>query len=290
MTILLMLYKGVPGDEQVYQSDFDGSGWSPPLAIPPIVSGSHPMWTRYYDQTLLTAWRDTSPQHNVQAARYDGPNAWAWLGAVPGAASDAAPTGAPMTMSSQFLLAWKSADTAIHYAVFNSLNWSAASIIPNAHTDHSPAVARFDNRIHLVFKGVAGDYNIYHAKFDGVNWSAPQQIPQIATTSQPALTTYGGGLALACKGKEGDSSIYWSSLASSGGTWLAPTSISTFQTGTGPAMLEFTGRLHLVWKGIGNDYSLYMANYDGAFWWRQHQVPGVASSSTPALAEFDPEF
>src|SRR5262249_20992149 len=103
MTILSMLFKGIPGDEHVYQSDFDGWGWSRPLLIPQIVSGSHPMWTRYYDQTLFTAWRGASAPHNVQAARYDGPNTWAWFGAVPGATSDAAPAGAPMFTSSQFL-------------------------------------------------------------------------------------------------------------------------------------------------------------------------------------------
>jgi hypothetical protein len=286
-----MLFKGIPGNEQVYQSDFDGSGWSAPLAIPQIVSGSHPMWTRYYDQTLFTAWRGASSPHHVQAARYDGPNLWTWFGAVPSATSDAAPAGAPMITFGNFLLAWKSAGgTAIHCAVFDSLNWTSTSIIPNVHTSHSPALARFDNKMHLVWKGIPGDHNIYHATFDGVNWSAPQQIPLIGTTSQPALATYLDHLILVWKGKEGDPAIYWSSLASSSSAWLPASRISTFETGTGPAILEFTGRLHLVWKGVGDDYSIYMANWDGDFWWPQHQVPGVESSSTPALAEFDPAY
>lgn len=291
MTILSMLFKGIPGDERVYQIDFDGSGWSPPLAISQIVTASHPMWARYYDQTLFTAWRDTSSPSRVQAGRFDGPNAWTWFGAVPGATSDAAPTGAAKTTAGHFLLVWKAAgDTGLHCAVFDSLHWAAASVVPNAHTSHSPALARFDNKMHLVWKGPSGDHNVYHASYDGVSWSAVHPISGVATTSQPALATYGGRLVLVFKGKEGDSGIYWSSLPSSNGTWLPPVRISSFDTGTGPAMLEFAGRLHLVWKGVGDDYSLYMANYDGNFWWRQHQVPDVESSSTPSLAEFDPAF
>lgn len=289
MTILSMLFKGIPGDEQVYQSDFDGSGWSLPLAIPQIVTGSHPMWARYYDQTLFTAWRDASSPHKVLAARFDGPNLWAWLGSVPNATSDAAPTGAPMATSGDFLLAWKSAeDNGVRYATFDSMHWSAVSPVPNAHTSHGPALARFENMMHLVWKGVPGDHNIYHATFDGLNWSVPQQIPQIATTSQPALTTYGGRLVLAWRGL--DSAIYWSFLVSNISPWLPAARIAAFETGTGPAILEFTGRLHLVWKGAEDDYSLYMANYDGNFWWPQHQVPDVASSSTPSLAEFDAAY
>ena len=282
MSILSMLSKGVPGDEQVYQTDFDGSGWSQPLAIPQIVSRSHPMWARYYDQTLFTAWRGASSPHEVQAARFDGPNAWTWFGAVPQATSDAAPTGARMMTSSNFQLAWKSAqDNAIRYAIFDSLHWSAVSLVPTAHSSHSPALANFDNLMHLVWRGVASDHNIYHATFDGVNWSAPQQIPQIATTSQPALATYAGRLVLAWRGL--DSGISWSFLASNTSAWLPASRIAAFETGTGPAILEFTGRLHLVWKGVDNDYSLYMANYDGNFWWPRRQVPGVASSGEHAV-------
>ena len=289
MSILSMLFKGIPGDEQVYQADFDGSGWSPPLAIPQIVSGSHPMWSGYYDQTLFTAWREVPSPHNVQAARFDGPNSWAWFGPVPGATSDAAPAGARMANAADFLLAWKSAlDNGVRYAIFDSLHWSAVSIVPNAHTSHSPALALFGNLIHLVWRGLSGDHNIYHSTFDGVNWSTPQQIPQVATTSQPALTTYEGRLVLAWRGV--DSGIYWSFLASNTSPWLPGSRIAAFETGTAPAILEFTGRLHRVWKGVGVDYSLYMANFDGDFWWPQHPIPAVASSSTPALAEFDPAY
>ncbi len=286
-----MLFKGIPGDERVYQSDFDGSGWSPPSVIAQIVTASHPAWAGYYDQTLFTAWHDTSSPSRVQAARFDGPNLWTWFGAVPGATSDAAPTGAAMTTVGQFLLAWKAAGGAgISCAVFDSLHWAAASVVPGAQTSHSPALARFDNKMHLVWRGPSGDHAVYHATYDGVTWSAPQAIAGAATTSQPALAPYGGRLVLAFKGKEGDAGIYWSSLPSSSGTWVPPVRISTFDTGTGPALLAFAGRLHLVWKGVGDDYTLRMANYDGNFWWPQHQVPGAASSSTPSLAEFDPAF
>lgn len=84
--------------------------------------------------------------------------------------------------------------------------------------------------------------------------------------------------------------IYWSSLASSVSAWLAPSKIADFTTGTGPAVVAFSGRLHLVWKGIGDDYRLNMANFDGNFWWPQHEILGVATSSTPSLAEFDTAF
>ena len=293
MSVLSILFKGTPGDDHVYQCEFDGSGWSTPQVIPQIVTGAHPMWVRYYDQTIFTAWRDVSTPHNVHAARYDGPNAWNWLGLVPGAFTGAAPGGAYMsTPFANLLLGWKSdgADNALHYAIFDSLHWGAAGIVAGAYSSHGPALATFENKVHLVWKGIPGDHNVFHATYDGTNWSAPQQIPGITSTSQPALTTYAGRLILAFKGKEGDPAIYWSALASGTQPWLPPIRISTFETGTGPAILEFAGRLHLVWKGVGDDYSVFIANFDGAFWSGQYTIPGVSSSSTPTLAEYDPAF
>jgi len=289
--LLSMIFKGVPGDEHVYQSDFDGSGWSPKQLIPQIVTASHPAWANYYDQTIFTAWHDTSSPSRVQAARFDGPNQWAWFGPVPGATSDAAPAGAAMTTSSNFMLVWKTAGgTGLQVAIFDSLHWGPTAVVPNAHTSHSPALALFDNRMHLVWKGVSGDDRLYHAMNTGGAWSSPQQIPGATTTSQPALATYDGRLVLAFKGGDGDPGVYWSSLASSAAAWLPPARIAAFTTGTGPALLAFSGRLHLVWKGVGDDYAINMANFDGSFWWPQHQVPEVATSSTPSLAQFDPAF
>jgi len=288
--ILSMLFKGVPGDEQVYQSNFDGSGWSAKVAIPQIATASHPFWAGYYDQTLFAAWHDTSSPSRVQAARFDGPNSWNWFGAVPGATSDTAPAGAFMN-TSDFMLIWKAlGGSGLNAAIFDSVHWGPLSIVTNAQTSHPPALARFDNTMHLVWKGPAGDHNVYHTTYTSGTWSIVQPIPGVATTSQPALTVYDGRLVLVFKGAEGDHGIYWSSLASSVSAWLAPSKIADFTTGTGPAVVAFSGRLHLVWKGIGDDYRLNMANFDGNFWWPQHEILGVATSSTPSLAEFDTAF
>jgi hypothetical protein len=290
MTILSMLFKGVPGDEQVYRIDFDGSGWLATVTIPQIVTASHPFWARYYDQTLFMAWHDTSSPSRVQAGRFDGPDSLNWFGAVPGATSDAAPAGAFMG-TSDFMLIWKAVGgSGLHAAIFDSLHWGPSSIVTNAQTSHPPALALFDNKMHLVWKGPVGDHNVYHATYAGGAWSVAQPVPGVATTSQPALVVYGGALFLVFKGAEGDHGIYWSSLASSASAWLAPTKIADFATGTGPAVVAFSGRLHLVWKGVGDDYRLNTANFDGNFWWPRHEIPGVASSSTPSLAEFDPAF
>ncbi|HMG20370.1 MAG TPA: hypothetical protein VK607_03600, partial [Kofleriaceae bacterium] len=250
MTLLSMLFKGIPGDERVHQSDFDGSGWSPPLVIPQIVSGSHPVWTRYYDQTLFVAWRDVAAPHAVHAARYDGPNDWAWLGAVPGATTGTAPAAAAMSwLPGRVLLAWRAdGNTGIHVATFDSLHWSAATAVPGAASSHAPAVACFESKIHLAWKGIAGDHNVYHATYGGSSWSSLQQLPGILTTSQPALTTYASGLAMAWKGQEGDPAIYWATLGAGGATWSPVARIGDFETGTGPSILEFGDRLHLVWK------------------------------------------
>ena len=291
MTILSMIFKGVPGDEQVYQSDFDGSGWSARVPIPQIVTASHPAWARYYDQTLLAVWHDTSSPSRVQAGRFDGPGLWTWFGAVPGATTDAAPAGAAMAGATDFMVVWKTAGgTGVQGAIFDSLNFAPTFVVPSAQTSHSPSIAFFDNRMHLVWRGVSGDHSVYHATYAGGAWSAPQPIPGVSTTSQPSLATYDGRLVLAFKGGVEDSAIYWSSLASSASAWLAPVRIANFSTGTGPSVLAFFGRLHLVWKGVGDDFSLNMANFDGSFWWPQHQVPAVSSSSTPSIAEFDPAF
>ena len=109
MTLLSMLFKGTLGDEHVYHAIFDGSGWSTPAMIPEIVTGTHPMWVRYYDQTLFTAWRAVAPTHAIELGRYDGPSAWTWWGANPPAVfSSAAPAAAPLPGGTgRLLLAWK---------------------------------------------------------------------------------------------------------------------------------------------------------------------------------------
>jgi hypothetical protein len=293
MTIISMLFKGTLGDEHVYQCDFDGSGWSTPAMIPEMVTGTHPMWVRYYDQTLFTAWRAVAPTQAVATARYDGPNHWAWFGQnPPGAFSSAAPAAAPVPgTSGKLLLAWKGqdADTSIHMAVFDSLHWSASSAVPGAFTSHSPAAGAFDNQVHLVWKGVPGDHRIYHARFDGVTWSTPQAISGCLTSSQPALATYQGRLVMAWRGAQDDPAIYWASLYPGSG-WAPGSRILSFETESGPALLEFSGRLHLVFRGVGNDSALYMANWDGDFWWAAHRIPGAESTSSPTIAEFDPAF
>lgn len=293
MTIISMLYKGAPGDHSVYQSDFDGSGWSLPIIIPAIVSGKHPSWAPFYDQILFTAWCDGALPYSVKASRYDGPGFWTSLGVVPGALTTVAPAVASMAIpSTKMVVVWKSnqSDSRLRFATHDSLNWSGSQDIADAHSSHTPALARHDDKVHMIWKGVAADDYLYHSIYDGTVWSPPKQVLDVKTSSQPALAVYDNRLTLAWKGVVGDDAIYWSILEEEIDQWTTSARVHTYETGTGPALLPFSGRLHLVWRGKGNDYSLYMANYDGSFWWDQHQIPHVESSSSPTIAEFDPAF
>jgi hypothetical protein len=293
MTIMSMLFKGTLGDDHVYQCDFDGSGWSAPAIIAEIVTGTHPIWVRYYDQTLFASWHAAAPSHSIQTARYDGPNFWTWWGEnPPGAVSSVAPAAAhsPWDDAKMFLF-WKAdTDTSIRSAVFDSLHWSASLTVAGASTSHSPAAVGFNNQLHLVWKGAPGDYQLYRAYFDGAMWSAPQAIFGAFTSSQPAVAVYNGQLAIAWRGALDDPGLYWLSLYPNGSSFDPIARIRDLSSETGPALLNFNGRLHLVYRGAGNDSALYMANWDGTAWWPSHPIPGAASTSSPTIAEFDPWY
>jgi hypothetical protein len=289
MNLISMLWKGIPGDEQVYSNFFDGSGWVNPQVIPEIVTGTHPFWTPYYDQISFTAWKRIGTDHLVEAAMYNGPASWTLLGVVPGVTAHTSPAAAVLPgASGTMVLAWVAEpDGSIHFLTYDSLHWSASQTVSGAATSHSPVLAPFQNQVHMVWKG-AHNHFLYHSSYNGAAWSAAVQLPFASTTSTPALTQYGNQLVMAWKGPEGDSGLYWSVF--SGGSWQPAQRIQTFQTGTGPALIVCDDRLHLFWKGVGDDYSVFTTNFDGAFWWDQHQVPHVFTSSTPSLTLYDPAF
>jgi IgA Peptidase M64 len=64
---------------------------------------------------------------------------------------------------------------------------------------------------------------------------------------------------------------------------------NAFGTGSSPALVHLNG-LFMAWRGASNDQSIWYSilnTEDGITWNTQRQVPGVATSSGPALAAFE---
>ena len=90
-------------------------------------------------------------------------------------------------------------------------------------------------------------------------------------------------LRFAWRGVGGDQTLY-----TGRGNDADQDDINGTGSSTGPALVSDNGSL-LAWKGVGNDLGVYYSrqrHIDGVTWDPQRNVPGVGTSTGPALARF----
>jgi hypothetical protein len=118
--------------------------------------------------------------------------------------------------------------------------------------------------------------------------------PALAEAGVLGLTFRDMRLYMLWKGIEGDSGLFWSRLE--GNTWTPQRKIEGAGSSHGPAVTTVasggggapTLELFLVWKGVPGDQGIYFSqSFNGEIWTQHQKVPGVGTSSQPAVAQFN---
>jgi hypothetical protein len=264
MALLHMVWKGIEGDSGIYHSSLADTVWAPQQVIP-NVGTSHSPALAAFRNSLCMAWKGVDSDSGIYVAQT---------------------------------------------AEFNPDSWSAQQNVPGVGTSHGPAlVAQEDQRLVMAWKG-AGDDDAIYTSFNnlfhslGGGWTPQFQVPNVGTRDKPALAVQAPKLFMAWKGigtrrRGADDGIYFS-RNSGDQNWEPQTRLTDPLTSRGPGLvfrskLEvhisrriWRNTLHLAWKGAGADSGIYVASAsDGVNWTPQHNVPGVGTSTSPALAVFN---
>ncbi|HEX4964274.1 MAG TPA: sialidase family protein, partial [Thermoanaerobaculia bacterium] len=178
---LYMLYKGVPGDSNVYiarptaNNVGDGAGWSANRLNPGINTSAAPA-VATLNSNLYMLYKGSGGDTNVYIA-----------------SSNAPATGGD---------------------IFDGSTWSATRLNPGINTSVAPGVVVFNGVLYMFYKGSGNDTNIYIARstggniLDGSTWSATRLNLGINTVSAPRPVVVGNSLYLFYMGSGGDTKIW----------------------------------------------------------------------------------
>ena len=224
-------------------------------------------------------------------------------------------------------LAWKGAanDTRIYWSrCVNGIDWEPQQPLPMGRTGSAPALGATDSALYVAWKGEGPSNEIYWAKStDGKTWAVPSgglpttppipglptpklppptltPIHGIGSSDTPALAGLGDVLYMAWKGAADDATIWWSRCAD-GFSWAPQQQIPSVWTSCGPALaasrpVTSTAApvvLTLAWKGSGTDTTIWcssLADVTSNNWKPQQQIPGIFTSTRPALSAPSPHL
>ncbi|PEU03389.1 hypothetical protein COD79_18715 [Bacillus cereus] len=264
-----MVWKGIRGDHQFYESELLSGGWSPQQIIPnrgsthspALATISTPDVTR---TGLIMAWKGVSDDSNLYWSRDLG-NGWEPQRIIPGVGSLVRPALA--NVSGRIYMAWRGIDDdeGIYWSQFDGVGaWSPQQRIRGIGTSDSPALVGVGNRMYMFWKGTDGDSKAYWSVIDFSNdpiWR-PQRIIEyfsyeadggvahaIGTTGGLTATQRGDSILIAWKGVEDDPGIYVSLFANNefGGQIKVP----NIGTSSGPMVVQTNGITLMAWKGDG---------------------------------------
>ena len=295
---LQMIWKGIQGDQGIYQSSFGGvrtPSWSAQRRIADVGTSEGPALSATTPVTsdtgfgqrrqIFSAWKGVAGDSGIYwASDFGGQQRVSDVGTSHGPAL--------ATQLNRYLyMAWKGipGDSGIYWS-FMGLGpgegrWAPQARVPNVGTSDKPALAYGFPTLFMAWKGIQGDSGIYFASNDGaVNWTPQRRIPGVGTSAGPALVHFNGNLHMVWKGARDDSGIYHSMSRDKGATWTPQNRVSGVGTTHSPALAVFNNRLFMAWKGISGDSGLYWSSsVDGVGWDPQARVSGVGTSHGPAL-------
>jgi hypothetical protein len=266
-TNLYAAWKGETGDDHVYYSTFNETGWSIKTTMPANSSVGPSL--AFLGGTLYAAWKGEHGDNRMFSAEFDG-TSWINGKTIPGN-SDIGPTLA--SLNGKLYAAWKGeADLRLFYAEFDGTDWSSQTqmIDPDNSPFYSscigPSLAVFKGTIYAAWRGAIFDQGIYYASFDGTNWSSPNKIPG-HTSIGPSIAQFGSALYLICKGGGADEQVYFGWF-NEFMQWqgFAPLSGVQCNSSIGAALSTFGNKLYTIWKGEGSDQRIFYASFDGSSW------------------------
>jgi Matrixin len=276
---LYMAWRGVSGDDGIYWSAFEGSGWSPQENISGIGSLHGPALATGVTRNradgvpvtgLFMAWDGVPGDNAIYFAQNPGLSGWTGQRRIDGVGTSDRPALALFNGSMR--MTWKgvSGDSAIYWSTFDGNGWAPQQQIRGRGTTHGPALAVLGTRLYMFWKGVDGDSRVFYAWIDdqpGAIWQAQREVVytdsdsqgnvhlNIGSSHRPAAAVRGNSTVLAWKGVPGDSGLWFAPLLND--EWSGQINVSGVGSSAGPAVATLNGALYMAWKGVPGDTALY---------------------------------
>ena len=170
---LYAAWKGEVGDDRLFYSSFDGTGWTGSTALGGNSSVGPELAT--FGASMFAAWKGEHSDERLFYSALTG-TTWSASALIPGAGSVGPSLAA---FDGQLYAAWKgnSADQRLWYASFDGTSWSGQALIPGVASSVGPSLATFDGRLYAAWKGAGNDQRLWYASFDGTSWSEQASIP-----------------------------------------------------------------------------------------------------------------
>jgi hypothetical protein len=283
---LYAAWKSKPDDDRIFYSRWNGQGsWSPasPMASNSVSGNTSagPSLGVLGGKTLYAAWKGEWSDPRLFFAQF-GSSGWEAQVQIPNAYSDVGPALCGFG-TSQLVLAWKSIDQSLWYAVWNGSSWTTTPTqIPGVASSVGPSLASHGGLIYAAWKG-GGDQSLWWATFNG-SWSTQTKIPGVASSVGPALASLGSRLYAIWKGEGTDQRLWWSYYDPTTKTWSTQAAIPNTGSSVGAAIAEFNGNLYAFWKGEGSDVRLYNATLNKSTWSTPAtDIPGTTGPDPTSL-------
>ena len=269
---LVAAWKGIPGDDSLWYSSFDGSSWAPQAQIQGVGSSVGPSLT-VFNGRLYAAWRGTDAGNSLWYSSFDG-SSWAPQAQIQGVGSSAGPS--LTVFNGRLYAAWRGTDAgnSLWYSSFDGSSWAPQAQIQGVGSSIGPSLAGFGGRLYAAWRGSGTDERLWYSSFDGSSWAPQAQIPGQSTIGPSLRVGFGGRLYAAWRGSGTDERLWYSSF--DGSSW-APQAQIPGQSTIGPSLTVFNDRLYAAWRGSGTDERLWYSSFDGSSWAPQAQIPGVSS-------------
>ncbi len=258
---LYAAWKGVPDDDRIFYSRWNGSGdWA---AASPMASGTVAGNTNagpslgLLGTTLYAAWKGEWSDPRLFFAKFNGSN-WENQLQIPNAYSDVGPALCSFG-SNQMVAAWKSIDQSLWYATYNGTKWTAPTEISGVASSVGPSLANLGGKVYAAWKGEGGDQSLWYSHYDGTTWQPQKQISGVASSVGPSLAVVGTNLYAVWKGEGSDESLWYSYY--DGTSWQPQTQIAGMSSSVGAAIAAFGGNIYAMGKGKDADNSLYTAEF-----------------------------
>ncbi|MFD9636182.1 hypothetical protein [Streptomyces violascens] len=297
---LYCVRRGLDSDQRLYFNSFDGTNWSPSVALPnsqqPASSAEGPALA-VYNNKLYCVHVSSSGDKSLWYTSFDGTN-WTPDQQIPhGMASDAAPALAVYNNKLYCVHVSSSGDKVLWYTSFDGTNWTPGQYITGVSSDAGPALAVYNNKLYCAHLSSNSDGLVHIAAFDGTNWLGDWQAPVqggslMKSGAGPALAVYNNKLYCAHLSDNSDGIMYLA-CSDGGANWLWDSQVRVQDGGLmsstkGPALAVYNNKLYCAHLSARGEEFVFLAAFDGSNWSPDQMVQGgaVRSAATPALAVY----
>jgi hypothetical protein len=256
-SVLYAAWKGVPGDNRMFWSTFNGANWSPERQGVGVGTSDGPSLA-LLNGVLYAAWKGVPGDTRMFWSTFDGKN---WSPERQGVGTGTSNGPSLAACNGVLYAAWKGVpgDNRMFWSTFDGKNWSPERQGVGTGTSNGPSLAEYNGRIYAAWKGVPGDNRMFWSSFDGANWSPEQPGIGVGASEGPRLAVFNYHLFAAWKGVPNDTRMFWSIF--DGDQWIGEWQGLGVGTSDGPSIAAFKGQLFAAWKGVPSDTRIFWSTF-----------------------------